>query len=277
MIFISTSTFISCEKSESNLADPKITFQNGINTFAFEGFNNIDVNITFAAEGLISKVTMIEPTSTGTQTVDITQKMDLNYTVNAAGKTSAVYFFKVTSNELSDLHNSVEYPIVYKFKVLDRQGKETSANFTVTGPTFTITKSGKFFNINAPVGQNGAYDLDGDSTVSASSSNNVKSLKNTDIPGATFTGSWTSGNNTYFAPANNYNFNAASVDDAIGLYNAAQFLGQVSNNVYNPLVGNIYVAFNAGKYYVIKITSINPSSTSKGNTGKITFDYLKEE
>lgn len=131
--------FSSCKKDSTTTADPTISFQNGSTSLVFNGTNSIDVNITFQAEGKISSVTLLQPTTTGLQTLDITKKMGQSGTDNSSGETSVVYFFKVTSAQLSELLAANNGSLTYKFTLVDQASKETSSYFNVTIPVIPPT------------------------------------------------------------------------------------------------------------------------------------------
>lgn len=262
----------SCGK-DTTYADPTISFQGGTTSLVFDGTNEVDVNITFAAEGKIESVSMLAPTSTGTQTTDITKKMGTAYTENGNGEVSAIYFFKVSTTDLATLLAANNGTLTYKFTLTDQEAKETSATFTVTIPAGTplaVSKSGSFYHIS---GVNpGAWNLDGDAAVSVSGTASTKSMKNTDAAGVTFTGSWTSdaANGTMYVKSNTFDFANATEELAM----AAYALGTPSASVTNPAVGDIYIGKKGTTYYAIKITAFD--TTSKGNLGKISFDYKKK-
>lgn len=260
---------------DEEFADPTITFQNGTSSLEFTGANGVDVNITFEAEGKIETVTLVQPTTTGSQTVDITKKMGENGTTNSNGETTAKYYFVVSATDLTALFASnAGADLVYNFKLLDQQGKETSKTFTVTlgstGTPFTKTKTGSFYHIS---GVNpGAWDLDGDAAVTVNGTASAKSMKNTDAAGVTFTGSWTSdaANQTKYVKVNSYDYANATFESAATAYAA----GTASATVTNPAIGDIYIGLKGtATLYVIKITDFD--ITSKGNLGKITFEYKK--
>jgi hypothetical protein len=131
--------FSSCKKDETTTADPTISFQNGTTSLVFSGTNSIDVNITFMAEGKISSVTLVQPTTTGNQTSDITGEMGQAGTDNGSGTTSSVYFFKVSSTQLATLLAANNGALTYTFTLLDQANKSTTAIFTVSLPVVPPT------------------------------------------------------------------------------------------------------------------------------------------
>ncbi len=274
MIAVMAFVFVSCAKDEET-ADPTISFQNNQTSLEFDGTNSIDVNITFEAEAEIETVTMVKPTFTGTQTVDITKQMGINYDEKAAGSTSVVYFFKVSTQLLDSLKDAGVFPLSYKFTLTDKDARTTEATFNVTlkvvATPLSVSKSGSFYHIGGTL--QGAYDLKNDVLVSASGSAADKFLVNTDVVGDPFTGTWISENGTSFVKANSYNFANATEEAAIADYAAGSVLTTVV-----PAVNDIYIAKNGSDYYVIKITALDPTDNTCGcgNKGKISFDYKKK-
>lgn len=266
----------SCTKDET-FSDPTISFQNGTTSMVFNGTNSVDVNITFAAEGKIESVSLLQPTTTGTQTLDLTKKMGQAYSTNAGGELSATYFFKVADTTLAALF-ATNNTLTFKFTLVDQQAKETSATFTVTKPSATtplsVSKTGMFYHIAGLL--DGAYDLDADATVPSTQPGATKSMKNTDIAGAAFTGTWASAtqNGTMYVKSNSFDFANATEEAAAAAYTA----GTASATVTNPAVNDIYIGKKGTTYYAIKITALLPnfSTGTGGNTGKITFDYKKK-
>ena len=164
--------------------------------------------------------------------------------------------------------------IEYEFIVTDNEDQVANKKYTVTEVTaFPTSESGMFYNI---VGADpGAYDLDNDVTVIQAGEPANKHLINTDVVGVAFTGSWMSttptGNGTEFVKVTGYDFTAGLVKSARLLYAA----GTPSTVVDAPAVNDIYVAKLDTKYYVIKVTAINPTEGTGVNKGQLTFDYLK--
>ena len=278
MFLAGATLFTSCKKDEETVADPTISFQGGTTSLVFTGANSIDVNVTFAAEGKIESVSLNGPslTSPGTKTTDITNKMGTTHTDNGRNQTSVIYLFQVSSTDLIAAfvnHTS----LTYTFTVNDQQPVSTTGTFTVTmqssGTPFTLTKSGQFYHVAGLL--KGAYDLDGDAEVSEGGTASTKSMKNTDLAGNAFTGSWSSdaANGTQYVKDNTYNYTNATVESATSAYTA----GTASATVTNPAADDVYIGKKGTTYYVIKITAVEPTySTNTGaNTGRITFGYKK--
>lgn len=276
MFLAGAAMFTSCKKDTTTTADPTISFQT--NSLVFTGANSISSDVTFAAEGKIGSVSLTGPslTSSGTTTTDITSKMGTTHTDNGKNQTSVIYLFRVSTGALDSAflnHTS----LTYTFTVTDQNSTATTGTFTVTlqstGTPFAQTKAGYFYHIAGSL--QGAYDLDGDAVVSSGGTASTKSMKNTDLAGATFTGTWSSdvANGTQYVKDNTYDYANATVESATSAYTA----GSASTTVTNPAANDVYIAKKGTSYYVIKITAVTPSDNtcSCGNTGKITFGYKK--
>lgn len=121
----------------------------------------------------------------------------------------------------------------------------------------------------------GSFDLVAGTELSADASNDdSRDIKNTDLAGEAFTGSWTSVNGTEFKAAPfGFNYDNANNNSAALAYNPV-ISGSAS--VSNPSVGNVYIAKLRGgsSYAVIKIVSVEPDFGG-GNKGKITFTFKR--
>ena len=276
MLLAGATLLTSCGKDEETFADPTVSFQGGTTSMVFSGTNSIDINVTFAAEGKIESVSLSGPslTGAGTTSTSITNKMGTSGTDNAKGQTSAVYLFQVSTADLVAAFVN-HTTLTYTFTVADQEGSSTTGTFTVTvaaanTPFATEITTGVFYHIDGLL--HGAWDLDGNATVGAAGSATLKSMKNTDVAPAAFTGSWTSLNSTTFvktttAYADIYQENAATIFTA----------GTDNATVTNPVANDVYIAKKGSTYYVISITSVEPTySTGTGaNQGRITFKYKK--
>lgn len=165
--------------------------------------------------------------------------------------------------------------IEYQFIVTDNEDQVVDKVFTVTENTaFPTTREGYTYHISAP--ETGAWNLDADVAVASTGVAADKHIINSDSPGS-FTGKWIStepnGNGTLFVKVTGYDFTAGLVKSAQQLYAA----GTTSTIVNAPAVNDVYIAKLADKYYVIKVTNINPTegTSTQGNKGKITFSYKK--
>jgi len=168
----------------------------------------------------------------------------------------------------------------YTFTVTDDDGLNDRVTVTVNITTATTPLgtevNGAFFHVGGSL--EGAYDLVNDGVVAASGNEADKDMKNTDMAGDPFTGSWEAGagNGTTFVLDNSYDYANASVETAAAAYAA----GTATNQVNNPSDGDIYIARLRGgsDFAVIKIANVDPTDNTCSclNLGKITFDYKKE-
>ena len=169
----------------------------------------------------------------------------------------------------------------FTFILKDNDNVTTTKTLTVTGTSGVVSTpfgtqvTGAFFHVGGSL--QGAYNLVGATTVAASGAETSKDMKNTDIAGAPFTGSWTTGtgNGTLYVRANSFNYATGSVEDAMAAYAA----GTAGGTMLNPMAGNIFIAKLRGgtDYAVIKIVTVDAlnNDCACGNKGKITFDFKK--
>jgi hypothetical protein len=272
---VSSLLFVSCTKDEDS-ADPQIYFQNSQTSLEFDGTNSVDVNITFEAEGEIESVFMIRPTFTGTQSVDITKQMGMDYDDNGRGNTTATYFFKVSNSLIDSMMRANLLPMQYTFTLTDKDDRVTTATFEITlkaAPTtpLTVAKSGSFYHIGGSL--EGAYDLVNDVRVAASGAATSKFIKNTNQVGDPFTGAWKSDNGTKFVKVTGFDYANATEEAAMTAYAAGTELTTVI-----PAVNDMFIAKHGTTYFVIKITALDPldNTCQCGNKGKISFDYKKK-
>jgi len=263
--------FSSCKKDDEEettpvaIAGPSITFQGGNDSLEFTGAD-IDVNVDFKADGKVSvfKLTFFD----GDSIIDLTSTYK--------GEKSGTYRFVRTASRVgADLQLGLG-KVVYLFTLTDKENNTKTAEYTVTVPAQNdlVEKTGYLYHIMGQL--KGAYDLNGDSLVSSSTTATVKSLVNTDPSSdnsqpSSFTGSWNSGNGTEFVKANGFNYDGASIkDQLVGAFAAGTSITEVTN----PSVGDIYIANKDNDYYAIKITGLNVDYT-KSNHGQLTFTYKK--
>ncbi len=143
--------------------------------------------------------------------------------------------------------------------------------------TFSQTYSGHIYHIGGTL--HASYDLVDRTPLFSSASELIKDIKNTDLVGTSFTGSWTTGtgNNTMFVKDNTIDFNTFSSTQITNSYNS----GVPASTVTNPSNGDIFIAKlrSTDSFAVIKITNIDPtdSTCACSNVGKMTFDFEIEE
>lgn len=165
----------------------------------------------------------------------------------------------------------------YTLTVTDKDGNTDAVTYTVSvdpGTTaMTNEVNGAFFHVQGSL--EGAYDLVGETVVSASGADADKDMRNTDDAGVAFTGSWDAANVTMFVKDNSFDYANATVEAATASYAS----GTAAASVANPVDGDIYIAKLRGgtNYAVIKVVNVDPSDNTCncGNTGKITFDFKK--
>ncbi len=165
---------------------------------------------------------------------------------------------------------------VYSFTVTDKKDLNDKATITVkvTAPTTPLTNKVKsnFFHIEGSL--EGAYDLVNETEVSISEPDANKDMKNTDMAGAGFTGSWEAANSTSFVKVStSFDYENASVETAAIAYAA----GAASPTVTNPDDNDIYIAKLRGSsdFAVIKIIRVDPTDNTCNcsNTGKVEFEF----
>jgi hypothetical protein len=166
----------------------------------------------------------------------------------------------------------------WSFTVTDKDGKSATASFAVevanaSTPLGNETM-GAFFHIGGSL--QGAYDLVSGAVVAAAGADSDKDMRNTDMAGAAFTGSWEAGNATEYVKDNSYDYANATEEGAMAAYSA----GSATTSVSNPAANDIYIAKLRGgsDYAVIRITDVDPTNNdcNCGNTGKIEFDFKKK-
>lgn len=169
----------------------------------------------------------------------------------------------------------------FTFILKDNDDVTTTKTLTVTGTSGVISTpfgsqvTGAFFHVGGSL--QGAYDLVGETTIAAAGLEASKDMKNTDMAGANFSGSWTAGtgNGSLYIRANSFDYANGSVEDAMAAYAA----GTPGGTMLNPLSGNIFIAKLRGgtDYAVIQIVTVDPLNNECNcvRTGKITFNFKK--
>ena len=274
MLLAGASLFTSCKKDETNAA-ATISVTNNKTAYTIYTLAAADTtilfNVTIDAAAKIETFTMKK--TVGSTTVSYPATGDAGVAATGyAGETAFTYHFS------ENFTNTETFPITYKFAVVDKDGNTADVSVTVdkqaaavNTPFATEVTTGVFYHIAGLL--HGAYDLDGDATVGSAGTASAKSMKNSDAAGVAFTGSWASdaANGTLYvktttAYADIYHENAAT------LY-AAGSAGAVTN----PAAGEIFIGKKGTTYYVISITTVEPTfNTGTGaNEGRITFKYKK--
>lgn len=256
--------------------NPTINFQGGITSLVFNGTNSINLNVTFSAPSLIQSISLLQPSSSGTTTTNITNKMGVSGSDNAYNQTSAVYLFQVSSSDLT-LAFLNHTTLTYTFTLIDQPGSSVTGTFTVTNassntPLAYENTSGVIWNLVGPY--LGAWDLGTNVGISSSGAESTKDMKNTSTVALGWVNAWTTGtgNGTLYVKANVFDYNNATVESATSAYVA----GTAVSTVTNPATNDIYIAKLRGgtNYAVIKITNI--VVTPSDNLDKIEFSYKKQ-
>lgn len=260
MIAVLTASFTGCGGGEDDPTPPTVTVSQDV-TSAWRA-DTVTFTVSMSTNEKLSELMISSDYSSQNETI-----------TEFTGDNSASYEYKfVIPGSVSD----GDY-ITITFKCTDNKGESTTvtANIDVTETTVSTpfdneVTSGTFYHIAGLL--HGAYDMDGDATVSSSGAASTKSMINNDAAGSAFTGSWTSGNSTnYVQTTTAY----ADVDQetAASIYSA----GSPTTDVASPSAGDVYVAMKGSTYYVIEILTVEPSYSTGtgGNTGRITFKYKK--
>ena len=267
LMFLAGATlFTSCKKDEeTDVPTISVSLKTGYDLNAWKG-DTIKWTVTMGSNEKLATL-KVEPnvgnsgTNVMNQTLDGTsQTVEYAYVVPGAGINDGDHIaitFTVTDNK-EGTNNTIQ--------------TLTMVAPVVNTPFATEVTAGTFYHIAGLL--HGAYDLDGDATVGSSGTASTKSMVNTDVAGATFTGSWASdaANATQYvktttAYADIYQENAAT------LYTD----GTASTTVTNPAANDVYIGKKGTTYYVISILTVEPtySDNTGNNHGRITFKYKK--
>lgn len=255
----------SCEAETEDELAPLLN----LTTVGVSSSNTVVAGSTFNVE-----VTAAQNPTSGKKIDELeiqTPGADTTITVNAASY-AATFTFDAPAVGVSH---------TYTFIITDNANKTTTKTVTVTGASgvvetpFGAEVVGAFFHVGGSL--QGAYDLVAETNVAAAGTEANKDMKNTDLAGNAFTGSWTTGtaNGTLYVRANSFDYANGTVEEAIAAFEA----GSSTSTILNPLAGNIIIAKLRGgsDYAVIEIVSVDAAdnSCSCGNTGKITFNFKK--
>ena len=168
----------------------------------------------------------------------------------------------------------------YTFIVTDSDSESASKSLTVSGINGVVSTPfgpeivGDFFHVGS---LQGAYDLVTE-TVVASPGNEVdKDLKNIDMAGGNFTGSWTTGtgNGSQFVKSNTFDFANGTVEDAMAVFAA----GSASSTILNPSLNDIFIVKLRGgsDYALLQVTDrdVSDNTCNCSDLGKLTFKFKK--
>jgi len=268
LMFLAGATlFTSCKKDEETVASPTISVTNNKTAYSVTATADTTIifNVTVAAEGEIDLFT-IKKTVGSTTT-------SYGSPTGFSGKTSYTYNFEQIFTATDT------YPISFAFKVTDKEGQDASITVTVSkingssGTTLAYENtSAILYNLMAPTGYLGAWDLVNNVGVASSGSETSKDMANKSTSGTGWIPGWSTGtgNTTAFVKDNSLTYATATLEDITAAYT----LGSSSITI-TPTVGDIYVAKlrGASNYALIKVTAIN--TTASDNLDNITFTYKK--
>jgi len=268
LMFLAGATlFTSCKKDEETVAAPTISVTNNKTAYSVTATADTTIifNVTVAAEGEIDLFT-IKKTVGSTTT-------SYGSPTGFSGQTSYTYNFEQIFTATDT------YPISFAFKVTDKEGQDASITVTVskiTGSSGTTlayeNTSAILYNLMAPTGYLGAWDLVNNVGVASSGSETSKDMANKSTSGTGWIPGWSTGtgNTTAFVKDNSLTYATATLEDITAAYTSGS-----SSITITPTVGDIYVAKlrGASNYALIKVTAIN--TTASDNLDNITFTYKK--
>ena len=268
LMFLAGATlFTSCKKDEETVASPTISVTNNKTAYSVTATADTTIifNVTVAAEGEIDLFT-IKKTVGSTTT-------SYGSPTGFSGKTSYTYNFEQIFTATDT------YPISFAFKVTDKEGQDASITVTVSkingssGTTLAYENtSAILYNLMAPTGYLGAWDLVSNVGVASSGSETSKDMANKSTSGTGWIPGWSTGtgNTTAFVKDNSLTYATATLEDITAAYTSGS-----SSITITPTVGDIYVAKlrGASNYALIKVTAIN--TTASDNLDNITFTYKK--
>ncbi len=165
----------------------------------------------------------------------------------------------------------------WSFVLTDKDDVEgiRSLEITTVAEVVPFTEAeGQFYHFDGA--DKGSFDLVAGVELSKDAENDdVRDMKNTDVGGETFTGSWESTNGTEFKEAPfGYSYATANNNNTALAYNS---LIPGSTSISNPAAGDVYIAKLRGgnSYAAIKIVTVDETIGSGGNKGKITFTFKR--
>jgi hypothetical protein len=206
-----------------------------------------------------------------------TETYDFNSNADVTIKNDDDEIFNVTG-VFTNITSSVGIT-TYTITVTDKDGTATTKSFdlVVESPTvhFSVTKTG---SINHIEGRGfGSWSLSTDTTVTKSMSETMADVRNTDVAGDPFTGTFrvgTSRNTTVVVAAAGYDYDNANVTGATTAYDN----GTPVTTDITPTLGAIYIFRVDGTVTLVKVTEIDPNYTEAlwiGNFGKMSFEYKR--
>ncbi|MDC3209350.1 hypothetical protein OAT96_01245 [Chitinophagales bacterium] len=169
----------------------------------------------------------------------------------------------------------------YTFIVTDSDGESASKSLTVSGITGVVSTPfgpeiiGDFFHVGGSL--EGAYDLVAETVVASAGSEADKDMKNIDMAGGNFTGSWTTGtsNGSQFVKSNTFDYANGTVEDAMAVFEA----GQVRTTILNPSLNDIFIVKLRGgsDYALLQVTDrdVSDNTCNCSDLGKLTFKFKK--
>lgn len=197
---------------------------------------------------------------------------DASISTTLTGNNSTISYKYVVDSALVVEGNTV----TITFTVTDKASQTASASrvINITEKKIQLVQeadSGLVWNVSGP--KKGAWDLAGDSAVSASSSELVKDVKDTSSP-TTFTPSWIpgTGNNSTYVRTTTYDWDNATDVSARNAYNA----GLAKSTTGSLSVGDyVIVKIRGGNdYVVIKVVQVDV--TTADNLDFVKFIYKKK-
>ncbi len=281
--------FTSCSPDDDDEVFPRPNLTITASTATITGDANGDIEIgsnetvSFTIQGASAGGTRLKSialTVSGVNPVNVipntSEGYDLNDIANLDNADEDLYNDVLT---IDGVFFSQEGVTNFRFTLTDDrdQSQVVDIAVTVNDPTpLANEKIGAFFHVEGSL--QGAYDLVAATPVPGAPGADVtvQDMRNTDGVGETFTGKWTAGNATAYVKDNSYDYDNATEESALAAYAA----GTASQNVNNPLVGDIYIAKLRGgdEYAVVKITNVDPldNTCQCVNRGKIEFDFKKK-
>ena len=169
----------------------------------------------------------------------------------------------------------------YTFIVTDSDGESASKSLTVSGISGVVSTPfgpeiiGDFFHVGSSL--EGAYDLVAETVVASAGSEADKDMKNIDIAGGNFTGSWTTGtgNGSQFVKSNTFDYANGTVEDAMAVFAA----GSATSTVLNPSLNDIFIVKLRGgsDYALLQVTDrdVSDNTCNCSDLGRITFKFRK--